>query len=296
MKLRHSQLYPALALAIALQLTIAWSIGYALNTNNPISISGALDKGEDGLFVGVGLAGSFEETSDARSEAPKPQGETVEPEANRETEETHAPVEPEPELEQQQVPESIEISEHTTSTVKEPRPKVNEKTQPKVNKKPKPNGSDHISREEIEVSEHSEETNEAPIEESELKRDDKQSIANIEATGTGETSTTGGTQAEQQSYLSRILAHAARFKRYPQSARQQGVTGTVHVNFYLKKNGRIKNSKIIKSSGDPNLDQAALDVLLRASPFPAIPNNLSKDGLALTLPIEFSLNSTKKLL
>ena len=42
-------------------------------------------------------------------------------------------------------------------------------------------------------------------------------------------------------------------------------------------------------SGYPALDRAALDMVERANPVPAIPDALARDRLSLAIPIEFSL-------
>jgi protein TonB len=70
------------------------------------------------------------------------------------------------------------------------------------------------------------------------------------ATGIGERVETGGNPAARQSYLSQVLARIAKFKRYPRSARKEGVTGTATVKFIIQQNGRVKHSAIVTSSGD----------------------------------------------
>ncbi|RTE66018.1 energy transducer TonB [Amphritea opalescens] len=91
------------------------------------------------------------------------------------------------------------------------------------------------------------------------------------------------------------MARIARFKRYPRSARKDGVTGVVVVKFIIRKSGKVESSEIINSSGDPRLDQEAIDMLVRSSPFASVPDELSSSHLELTLPVEFSLNPTRKL-
>ena len=55
--------------------------------------------------------------------------------------------------------------------------------------------------------------------------------------------------------------------------------------------GRVLDAVIVKSSGQPLLDDAALDVFTRANPVPAIPRAMAQGPLTLTVPIEFSLTT-----
>ncbi|EGG98256.1 Ferric siderophore transport system2C periplasmic binding protein TonB [gamma proteobacterium IMCC2047] len=127
------------------------------------------------------------------------------------------------------------------------------------------------------------------------KVEDKESNPTTLATGVGERLETGGNPAVRQSYLTKVMARIAKFKRYPRSARKDGVTGVVTIKFVIQKNGRVRSSEIVKSSGDARLDEETKNILLRASPFPPVPRELSDRELVLTLPVEFSLNPTRKL-
>jgi len=51
----------------------------------------------------------------------------------------------------------------------------------------------------------------------------------------------------------------------------------------------LRGSEILTSSGHDVLDRAAIDLLRRASPFPALPPDLSLDEIELVLPIEYDL-------
>jgi protein TonB len=75
--------------------------------------------------------------------------------------------------------------------------------------------------------------------------------------------------AASNAYNARIFGHLQRFKRYP--PRAHGASGTVTVRFDLNRAGEVVSSKVTKSSGNEILDEEALDILHRASPFPAFP-------------------------
>jgi periplasmic protein TonB len=76
-------------------------------------------------------------------------------------------------------------------------------------------------------------------------------------------------EASSSHYSALIFGHLQRFKRYPLTA--HGASGTVTVQFELNRAGEVVSSKVTKSSGNHVLDEAALDLLRRASPFPAFP-------------------------
>ena len=77
------------------------------------------------------------------------------------------------------------------------------------------------------------------------------------------------TQAGSDAYNALVFGHLQRFKRYPSSAR--GAQGTVVVRFVLNRAGAVIESAVMKSSGNDVLNREALEILRRASPFPAFP-------------------------
>ena len=77
------------------------------------------------------------------------------------------------------------------------------------------------------------------------------------------------TEAGSNAYNALVFGHLQRFKRYPAAA--QGASGTVLVRFALNRAGEVISSDVSKSSGSDVLDREALNILRRASPFPAFP-------------------------
>jgi protein TonB len=80
--------------------------------------------------------------------------------------------------------------------------------------------------------------------------------------------------------------HAA--KRYPRFAVMQRIEGSATVRFILDENGRLMNVEIEASSGFPILDEEAIAIIKRASPFPPPPSGLKSDR-NYSIPIDFSL-------
>ena len=61
------------------------------------------------------------------------------------------------------------------------------------------------------------------------------------------------------------------------------------VFFSLDRQGRVIESRVVRSSGATSLDEEALALLRRAQPFPAPPRELAGDHVDLTVAIRFNL-------
>ncbi len=85
-----------------------------------------------------------------------------------------------------------------------------------------------------------------------------------------------------------LLQHIARFEQYPVRAKSKGVEGTVQVLFRLRRDGRVLDAQVMRSSGETDLDVEAIATLYRAEPLPSIPGEMP-DELRVLLPIAFSL-------
>ena len=92
---------------------------------------------------------------------------------------------------------------------------------------------------------------------------------------------------EIASWQQAVVAHLARFQRYPAEAK--GATGIVNLSFSIDRQGHVLNSQIIKSSGSAVLDAEALSLLTRAAPLPAPPAAVPDSDLTFVLPIRFGL-------
>lgn len=265
---------------------------------------GAKAAGTDGMQVSVGLAGSYMESvqRDA-AETVEPVQEDLQP---PETDQVPDPQPPEPVPE----PESAEaeatpepapdpvpepVSDAALPVVEPPpapappravaKPRTKPKAEPKAKTEPRPKAKPQPEPQST--------PNPTPRPAPETETEPSQSATR--ATGTGQRVETGGNPAARQSYLAEVLARIARYKRYPREARHDGVMGVVTVTFTILANGSLQTQQVTGSSGDARLDQAALEMLSRASPFPPIPRDMGVGTLELTLPVEFSLNQKRTL-
>jgi protein TonB len=65
-----------------------------------------------------------------------------------------------------------------------------------------------------------------------------------------------------------VLAWIERHKRYPPRASDRRLEGEAVVALTLDRRGRLRRVELIQSSGHPLLDEAAIDAVQRADPFP----------------------------
>jgi periplasmic protein TonB len=91
-----------------------------------------------------------------------------------------------------------------------------------------------------------------------------------QAGGGGQAAGASAGLAEIASYRSRILAHLARYKTYPESAQDAGIQGRATVSFTITRSGGVASASLAGSSGAGVLDQATLAMVRRAQPFPAM--------------------------
>jgi len=76
-------------------------------------------------------------------------------------------------------------------------------------------------------------------------------------------------QAKARKRWERVRAKLEEKKWYPASARRRGIQGNVELGFSLNKKGYTRYTTVLTGSGYAMLDQAALETVKRAEPFPA---------------------------
>ena len=88
---------------------------------------------------------------------------------------------------------------------------------------------------------------------------------------------------------SELVAHIERFKRYPIEARARGQQGLARVAFTIDRDGRVRASHILQTSGSPELDQESLAMLNRAQPMPKPPSQVQTSELSFVVPVRFNI-------
>jgi periplasmic protein TonB len=113
---------------------------------------------------------------------------------------------------------------------------------------------------------------------------------NERAAAAQQTTTTKRTPSvSPEKWQSQLNAHLNRNKRYPADARRQRQEGIPQLQFTIDASGTVLSARISRSSGIPVLDQAAIDMINRASPVPAPPASMAKSRITLTVPVNFNL-------
>jgi protein TonB len=82
-----------------------------------------------------------------------------------------------------------------------------------------------------------------------------------------------------------LMAHLDKHKRYP--AERVLKSAEILVSFALDRMGHVLSMSVVRGSGDPAFDQAALAMIKRSDPVPQPPPLVADEGLTFTLPVIF---------
>jgi TonB family protein len=90
-------------------------------------------------------------------------------------------------------------------------------------------------------------------------------------------------------YYDLIRQQLIRNTIYPLKAKLEAKEGLAYLSFVLKRDGTVSEIMVLNSSGEPLLDEAAMNSIRNASPFPPFPENLVEQEIKLNVPISFEL-------
>ncbi len=91
-------------------------------------------------------------------------------------------------------------------------------------------------------------------------------------------------------YTQLISLWIQKFKVYPEDARAKGLQGATVVRIRIDRRGNINYYALERSTGIELLDHAAIDMIRRANPVPAVPNDYpAGDTFEFLIPVNFSL-------
>lgn len=96
-----------------------------------------------------------------------------------------------------------------------------------------------------------------------------------------------GQGRQRNDYLSRVFRQLERYRVYPASARANNLGGRVVTRVTIRRDGGLIDVRIDTSSGVPVIDQAELEAIRRAAPFPPVPSNMPGDPVILVLRMTY---------
>lgn len=131
----------------------------------------------------------------------------------------------------------------------------------------------------------------------EAKSPEGSSVASVPSASTGPAGSGSDTRSTAPSwapaarvrYEELLFAWIDRHKQYPMLAQRRGIQGSGSVRVRIDRNGRVLDRVLVRSTGQAILDEAALDMVRRASPFPAVPEEYSGSSFEFVAPVEYRL-------
>ncbi len=209
---------------------------------------------------------------------PEPEPEP-QPEAKAEPQQVQEPEEVIPDVVEAQKPEvAVPLPVEKPQEKPEEKPKAEPKPEPKKVEKPKPQ-KPKPEKVKPKKAEKAAETREASA-----PRVDADNGTKVAASKRGETSASAGVIWAK--WTSRLQSHMARNARFLQG-KSRNTRGEAHVAFVIDPSGNVLSARIAVSSGDPAVDQLALEAARRASPVPAPPAAIAKARMPITMPLLF---------
>jgi protein TonB len=86
-----------------------------------------------------------------------------------------------------------------------------------------------------------------------------------------------------------LQAHLQKFQKYPRSAQRRNVEGTAWIRFRMDRDGKVLSYSLDRTSEHDVLDEAALAMLERAQPLPALPDDVPGSSIEITVPTNFNI-------
>ncbi|MEM8702106.1 MAG: TonB family protein [Pseudomonadota bacterium] len=111
--------------------------------------------------------------------------------------------------------------------------------------------------------------------------------ARATANGRADARSKDGGDKAKSNYRGRVQAKLRRAKRAPKGAKRKRLTGMVAFSFVISPSGSVSSIRLRRSSGNDLLDQAALDMIRRASPMPKFPRNMPLKSLPFSGAVRF---------
>ncbi|EII8776357.1 energy transducer TonB [Campylobacter coli] len=101
----------------------------------------------------------------------------------------------------------------------------------------------------------------------------------------------GNAKEQVKSYQALLMAHLAKFKKYPQEAIMQKQEGVVRIRVSIDESGNVLSKELKKSCPYAVLNDEVLSLFKRASPLPKPPKEMLKNGekISFVMPIDYNI-------
>lgn len=86
---------------------------------------------------------------------------------------------------------------------------------------------------------------------------------------------------QHRGYMRRLKEKIESIWRYPKEAAKLGISGDLYIKFSIKKDGKLGEIDLLRTSGYKDLDEAAMKALKDAEPFWPLPPDWEKDDLEI---------------
>ncbi|HEB58079.1 MAG TPA: energy transducer TonB [Gammaproteobacteria bacterium] len=109
-----------------------------------------------------------------------------------------------------------------------------------------------------------------------------------------------GANARQYRFAAYMDAWRAKVERvgnlnYPEAAIRQNLSGNLLLDVAINADGSLNEVRILRSSGQPVLDEAAIRIVRMAAPFPPLPQDIKQDTDILHIPRVWRFKNTGRL-
>lgn len=244
------------------------------------SSTGATAPGVGGIDIGLGpsgrLAGNTEQV-----ESGEDQVSSREEEGDGKPLPTHVPTKKNIVVQKQKPAEQIRqvFQENTLSQIKkDDRPEEN-------------NVDDTVVKTET-IAEHQPEIGTGPSAKAQLQARGAGGLSGFggqDQTGIGNGSSGGGSKGDVAGYYIRLQKWIQDHQNYPSKARRLKQQGVTMVKLGITAQGKLLFARVVRSSGFPLLDKAALEAIRNSAPLLPIPKHFHKDMITLVIPMQFIL-------
>ncbi|VUD42392.1 hypothetical protein TDB9533_00682 [Thalassocella blandensis] len=96
----------------------------------------------------------------------------------------------------------------------------------------------------------------------------------------------------QQLYYSRLANYTQNFARYPRIAMERGREGSLLIRVTINREGEVMATEFIEETESYSLNKEAKRAVKRASPFPAMPTEISGEEFSFMFRLTFNLTAS----